>query len=335
MSPKVLATILMTAIPLTGFAALPPLNSVVDLLRTNLSVEAPTFDHEAGTALIEKFGGRIIGPDEPSETPSDAPPIVRKERFDNGALYVLVGQVSPGLAPQLKAALLDTNWTAGAAGMVIDLRFAVGNEFDAAGRAAALFADRDGEVLSWGDGSVRVTGPEPAWKQPVAVLVNGSTKGAAEAFAAALRTEAGALLIGRASAGRAAVFRDLPLDNGSKLRLPVARVRTGDGKEISASGLQPDITVNVSPEQDRAYLADPYTLVSSSGQTLSSTNGSASTLIVRRRVNEAELVRAQREGTVPGDTRADTAADAVRIVRDPVLGRGLDLVRGLSILQKR
>lgn len=324
----------MMAVPVLGFAALPPLNSVVDLLRTNLTVEGSVFDREAGTALIEKFGGRIVAADEPAPVPSDAPPIIRKERFDHGALYVLVGQVSPGLAPQLKAALLDTNWTAGAAGMVIDLRFAAGEEFGAAGNAAALFTDREGEVLNWGEGTVRVAGPEPAWKQPVAVLVNGGTSGAAEAFAAALRTEAGALLIGRTSAGRAAVFRDLPLENGAKLRLPVSRVRTGDGKEISPAGLQPDIEVKVSQEQDRAYIADPYTLVNTTGGTLSTTNRLAASLTLRRRVNEAELVRAQKEGTVPGDNKPEPLADADRVIRDPVLGRGLDLVRGLSILQK-
>jgi len=93
--------------------------------------------------------------------------------------------------------------------------------------------------------------------------------------------------------------------------------------------------VRLTPQQERAYLADPFTAVVAGPASDSGTNRVASTVTVRRRINEAELVRAQRDGTVPGDAKGGSGASAQRVVQDPVLARSLDLIRGLAILRKR
>jgi len=314
---------------------LPPPETLMRLLRTNLVMEPVELDREASAALVARFGGRLLGPDESEPAPDSAPALADKSRFDGGVLYVRIGQVGPALAPQLQAALEDSAWNTNAVGLVVDLRFAGGEGFESAGKTAALFADHPGDLLDWGAGSVRSDGRTPAWKKPVTVLVNGSTSGPAEALAAVLRLETGAVLIGQSTAGQAAVHRDLPLEGGGRLRLPVASVRLGNGELVPPRGLQPDITVRLTPQQERAYLADPFTAVVAGPASDSGTNRVASTVTVRRRINEAELVRAQRDGTVPGDAKGGSGASAQRVVQDPVLARSLDLIRGLAILRKR
>jgi len=60
----------------------------------------------------------------------------------------------------------------------------------------------------------------------------------------------------------------------------------------------------------------------------------------RHRLNEAELVRMQREGLSPDDQ--DVAAPALKkgedsteqLVRDPALARALDLLKGIAIVER-
>jgi hypothetical protein len=315
-----------------GSSSLPPWPDLVELLRTNI-VRAPgEFDREASEALIQKFGGRILAADAVAEPVPDIAPIVKRDTFGAGARYIRVGQVSLGLAPQLEAAIRDTNWTSGARGLVLDLRAAAGNEFNAAAQVTGLFAGGDLQPLNWGDQTEPVPPREPAWKLPAVVLINGETSGAAEALAAALRVEIGALVIGSPSAGRAAVFRELPLPDGSRLRVPSARVRTSDGAEIPAEGITPDLVVRIRPELERAYLADPFTNLVAKIDNRGTNQVTPAP--ARRRVNEAELVRAQRDGTIPGDGPA-SETNSVRIVRDPVLARGLDFLNGLGTSTRR
>ena len=305
------------------------------VLRTNLVVSSPEFNREAASALVSRFGGKFLEPDETEAPPVTAPAIVRRSRFDGGILCVQVGQVGPALAPQLQAALQDVDWTNAATGLVLDLRFAVGDSFESAGRVAALFSDHPGELIQWGEGSVRTDGTAPLWTRPVAVLVNGGTRGSPEALSAVLRLEIGAVVIGQVTAGQASVLRDLTLEGGARIRIPVAPIRLGDGSVVPPRGLQPDISVRVTPEQEKAYQADPFTPVVAGTLSGSGTNQVVTAVTVRRRVNEAELVRAQREGSVPGDLKGGTNAPPARIVHDPALARSLDLIRGMAILRKR
>jgi hypothetical protein len=67
---------------------------------------------------------------------------------------------------------------------------------------------------------------------------------------------------------------------------------------------------------------------------MSGANGSAS--LPRRKVTEADLVRAQRSEPTDSTTETHAAEKAVAPIRlaDPVLARAADLVRGLNAFQK-
>ena len=316
---------------------LPPFDDLVRLLRTNLVLNPGEFDHEAGRALVENFGGQILGPNDLAETLSDTPVLAKRTMLESGCIYARIGQVTPALGPQLTAALADTNWINGAKGLILDLRFASGTSFKAAAEAAALFVTPNHKLLDWGEDSFLPVPSTNAWKLPIAVLVNRETSGAAESLAAVLRAENTALIIGNTTAGKAAVFREIEVGEGTRLRLPVAQSKTSDGKSIPRSGMPPDIAVKVTLEQERAYLADPFITVISSTNSPSGTNTVVGTVTVRHRLNEAELVRSRRGESGSGDAtpKPEPPKSETRIVRDPTLARAVDVIKGLAVLNRR
>ena len=174
------------------------------------------------------------------------------------------------------------------------------------------------------------------------MVVNRETSGAAEALAALFRETGCGLILGARTAGQAMITKDFPLKNGERLRIATAQVRLGDGSALPATGVKPDITVEVSPEDERSYYADAF---SSAGRTglladtsLSLTNPPTGTNRNSRRArfNEAELVRERREGiSLDADPSNRPEAEAERpVVRDPALARALDLLKGLAVVRQ-
>lgn len=138
---------------------------------------------------------------------------------------------------------------------------------------------------------LRSTATNVAIAGPLVVLVNRETTAAAETLAAILRKANAAMIIGAATPGQAGVFMEYPLKNGQRLRLASGMVRLGDGTALTGAGLKPDVSVEVKPDDERAYLADPFTDLNPAAPPKPGTTTAA-----RRRMNEAELVRRQREG---------------------------------------
>lgn len=310
------------------------LPELIQVLRTNLDLGSAEFEAQASLALIERFGVRpVLGGSTAGSTNNPAPELIaRQERLDGGILYVRLGRVDLGLPAALRAALNDKTWTTNASGMVVDLRFASGDSLPAAGETASLFSDRTEAILSWGSGSISGSGAQRLWSLPLAVLVNNRTEGAAEALAAALRQETGSPLIGQATTGRHGVFREVGLGDGTRLQVPAGRIRLGDGSTLAAGPIPPDIRIPVPENTERGFLDNPTAALKPNG--ISGATGSAP--LSRRKVTEADLVRAQR--SEPTDSTTETratekAAVPVRLA-DPVLARAADLVRGLTAFQK-
>jgi C-terminal processing protease CtpA/Prc len=132
------------------------------------------------------------------------------------------------------------------------------------------------------------------------------------------------------------ISQDFPLSNGDILRIATTPIQLGDGGNLSSSGIKPDIMVNVSKADQRLYYADPFkelTIASNSdGARTNSPNGA--TRIRRPRFNEAELVRERRDGIV-ADSESGGAGEGEDkpVVRDPVLGRALDFLKGLKLVR--
>jgi len=140
------------------------------------------------------------------------------------------------------------------------------------------------------------------------------------------------------------VFKDFSLANGQKLRIATGAVRIGEENTPLTGGISPDIEVPVSAEDEKAYFADAFKVAAGGGARARGLNNvsllSGTNRPTRRRINEAELVRRQREGQDLDDPAEPAIRAAVRtagediglIVRDPALARALDLLKGIAVV---
>jgi hypothetical protein len=322
----------------------PPFSDIYSLVRSNL---AGATDAQLNQAAVLGFLSRLQpevslvtnGMKESNGT--SAPLLTRTTVFDGAYAYLRVGRVAPDLAKALRTSLDGLRATNKLKGLILDLRFAGGDDYGAAAEAADVFTNTEQPLLQWGDHATRSSPKDTPIDLPDIVLVNGSTTGAAEALAAALRSATGAVLIGGQTAGRAYLFKEFPLSNGQVLRIAGGSIATGDGQRLSSKGLTPDIRVHVSPQDEKAFLQDPYR---ASGPSVALGKANTNNLLAeqstnrpRRRLNEAELVRMQRDGTDPdAEPPLVTAGPAAApVISDPALSRALDLLKGLALALKR
>ena len=324
---------------------LPHFQEIFRLLRANLpDVTEEDLNRAAVQGLLTRFYPRVIlvTNDSPARAAAEAPLVSQVNVYDKVYGYLRVARVAAGLDEQLKSAYERLNATNKLKGLVLDLRFADGHDFAAAASAADRFLSKEQPLLSWEQDSAHSTSKSDAIDVPVSALINQRTVGAAEALAAVLREMDGSVLIGSRTAGQAHVFKEFNLPNGQRLRIATGQVQVGKGKSLSARGIAPDIEVLVSSDDEEAYFADAFKLLSRPSAQLRATNNPVqigSTNRDRRRVNEAELVRLQREGRTlneddltAGEPPPVQGPDA--LVRDPALARALDLLKGIAIVER-
>lgn len=323
-------------VPPHGMA--PAFQEVYELLRTNLAgVTDATLNRAAVEGLLSQFPGKVSlagGTADGSADLPGGPALSKSEVVEGNVAYLRVNHVAAGLTDELGAAFRSLQGTNKIAGVVLDLRFADGSD-DAAAQAAA----------KWFAAKKIIAGP-------LAVLVNGETRGAAEALAAALREAGAGLILGSPTAGAAKAFKEFSLSNGERLRIAAAPADAGDS---TISRVQPDIAVTIAGEDEHRLFDNPY-------QTLATGNTNASPgtnfLPYVDHVSEADLVRQrQRDGkslNVPAtglrndglvgvknqekddenSAPARAAGPQKPVICDPVLARAVDLIKGLAIIRE-
>ena len=93
-------------------------------------------------------------------------------------------------------------------------------------------------------------------KLKLVILINGGSASASEILAGALQEQVGATLIGTNTFGKGSVQELVRLDEGTSLKVTVARWLTPQGKSISDGGLSPDIEIEITSEDIEAGI-DP------------------------------------------------------------------------------
>jgi carboxyl-terminal processing protease len=143
----------------------------------------------------------------------------------------------------------------GLRGLVLDLRDNPGGLFDQAVAVADLFLSEGVIVSTEGRAGTR---PEVWYARPkgtrstlpVVVLVNGGTASSAEIVAAALQENRRAVLCGEKTFGKGSVQSLLALEDGSGLKVTVARYFTPKHRSIHGAGLRPEIVITETPSAE-------------------------------------------------------------------------------------
>ena len=170
--------------------------------------------------------------------------------------YIKVYQFNDKTYQQFIAAysMLKTN---GVKGIIIDLRNNSGLSFDAATNLLSSFLPKDSVVAVTispnGDETVfaRAVG-ERTPDVAVCVLTNSKTSGPAELFAAALKDDLGASVIGTTTKGSESLLETYALSDGTAIVLPVARLKAS--VTTLAGGIKPDFEVLIENDTD-SYLS--------------------------------------------------------------------------------
>ncbi len=321
----------------------PDFKEVYELVRAHLSgISEAELNQAAVEALISALGTKVsLLPDGAGVKVDKEGPLVSKSSlFDGDIAYLRLARVDGDMAQAVRGAYDKFGSTNQLKGVVVDLRYANGDDYEAAAGTADLFVKKEVPLLNWGNGMVKSKSKSDAIALPVAVLVNGQTRGAAEGLAAILRQTGSGLILGSKTAGQTLIGKEFSLKNGETLRIATVPIELGDGSVLSGQGVKPDIPVQVKPEEERAYYADAFKMLTKAelqaGANPATTQANETNRTARRtRFNEAELVRERRDG-------ANLDAESVNgrdnepekpVVRDPVLARALDLLKGLAVVR--
>ena len=175
--------------------------------------------------------------------------------------YIRIDAFTSGTASEFKAAV-DDLLQQGANSLVFDLRDNTGENLNAA-LVAADYCVPSGEIAKQQDRDGNVTvlrmSDETEINVPIVCLVNGSTAGSAELFANALRTMAGATLVGTKTAGKGVVLSDAQsFSDGSAAYITVGLLLDNEDQTWNEEGLRPDIDAALSVDEQNAYY--DYTL---------------------------------------------------------------------------
>lgn len=186
---------------------------------------------------------------------------VAYEMLDDDIGYIQVEQFIDN-TPELFEDAIDDLQGQGAEGLVIDLRNNPGGlltsviemvdyvveddaQADGAEKAGLLLQtkDKDGEVLeelTCSDGhSVDL---------PIAILINGDSASASEIFSGCMRDYDAATLVGTTTYGKGIVQSVIPLDDGSAVKLTIAKYFLPSGEDIHKKGVDPDVEVELDSE---------------------------------------------------------------------------------------
>ncbi|MFH1875202.1 MAG: S41 family peptidase [Pseudomonadota bacterium] len=173
-------------------------------------------------------------------------PSVRAERID-GYVYVHISSFQEGTAKELKKALKKLQKENSLHGLILDLRKNPGGLLDEAVAVSNLFLKKGIIVTTESRGQevdrVQASEEGDKFEVPMIVLVDEGSASASEIVAGALQDNKQAMIFGSKTFGKGSVQTVVELDDGSGLKLTVARYFTPKGRSIQAHGIEPDVKV--------------------------------------------------------------------------------------------
>ncbi len=182
--------------------------------------------------------------------------------LDDGFGYVRIRSFQDRTDRYLKEALVKLRQQAGGnlSGLVLDLRNNPGGLLEQAVRVADRFLTSGTIVTTEGRNRQHVekelahpSDTEPNY--PLIVLVNGGSASASEIVAGALQDNGRAVIMGTQTFGKGSVQTVIELEDGSGLKLTIAKYYTPKHRSIQEQGITPDVLVRAEAGQGEGEVA--------------------------------------------------------------------------------
>ena len=344
---------------------------IVDILRNDYvdreKLDDKTLDDATLTGILGSLGrGVQILSHAPSETnivaavETNNSPLARAEVIAPDIGYIRLRDIQPASVRALDEELKKFS-EAKVTGYILDLRFADGTNFEAAAKVASRFIEDEDELFTikraTGESSTFHTMPlvqEPAAglsTAPLLLLVNEQTCGSAEALAGALRAGNRGIIIGNPTAGNAVATKNIKLSNGRWLQVVTEKILMTDGSSPFPNGLTPDVPVKIAhtverdvvlhttnitltaslqPKQKKKVFSEAELVKAFRGEAFST--GPMSLSGVDDEVESSTTIATTNgTGAATITAPAPTAEVETKEVRDTVLERAVDIMKGIRV----
>jgi carboxyl-terminal processing protease len=175
------------------------------------------------------------------------------QKADPDILVLRLPSLEAGRSEEVRNKLVEAD-KQGIRKVILDLReCGRGSVSEAVAIARLLIPSGTLTTLRGQTVSAQVFAAEPGrvvWKNPVSVLIDGSTSGAAEVLASAIVGNHRGDVVGERTFGLASEQKLITLDDGSALFLTVANYYKANGKAILEEGIEPTEVVRAAAGDD-------------------------------------------------------------------------------------
>lgn len=185
-------------------------------------------------------------------------PTLLTTRVQSDVAYLRIPTFDPGTARETRDKLKQFQ-RQGVHKLILDLRGCASGEASEAIATAQLFLS-SGTIATLRGQTIptQTFSADPSkavWRDPLTVLISGSTAGPAEILAAAIADNHRGDTVGQPTLGLASEQKLIPLEDGSAMFLTVGLYYTPDGKAILNNGISPTVQVPA-PNSQSALLDD-------------------------------------------------------------------------------
>lgn len=174
---------------------------------------------------------------------------IKTEILQNNIGYIKVSSFDDDCAKEFKQTYNELNKSNKLKGLIIDLRNNGGGIVDEALDMVDLILDKDKiELISInkkGEEEIKKSKSNPVINVPIVVLVNDNTASASEIFAAALKENGKATIVGEKTYGKGVIQELISLRDGSGIKVTIEEYLTPNRNKINKVGITPDKEVTL------------------------------------------------------------------------------------------
>ena len=189
-------------------------------------------------------------------------PSVSSRMLDGNIGYIQIGEFVAGTPQEFESAI-ESLQAEGAKGFIFDVRDNPGGMVDSVTEmldyilpegTTLYMEEKDGSKTYYDSDAKRYL------DAPMVVLTNGNSASASEIFAGAVHDFKAGTLVGTTTYGKGVVQVTLPLNDGSAVKVTIARYFTPSGVCIHGEGITPDVELEYEYTGDKE--ADEYDYLS-------------------------------------------------------------------------